>query len=259
MTQTVLIKQEGPLLHISLNRPHCYNAMNSELIDALNEAMDQARREEVRVVKITGEGQGFCAGGDIAQFHQLIQSGTIPRSMPEHLHEMIMKIRTLPKPVVAVIHGPCAGAGFSLTLACDISIASDKATFSLAYTGIGLSPDGSSTFFLPRHVGMKKAMELFFNPALLSATQACNLGLINTVVPQAELEQTAKLWIQKLAQGPTKAYAAVKNLINQAYTNNLADQLDLETETICATVLTKDFQEGVRAFIDKEKPHFTGV
>jgi len=254
----VIAETKGAVLQLTLNRPDSLNAIDEELIGAMRAHLADAAGDSVRAVTIKGNGRGFCAGGDIRTFDKMLEAGGISESMPDRLHEMIEDIRNLPKPVIAVVHGPCAGAGFSLVMACDLAIAADTAKFNLAYAAIALSPDGSSSHFLPRHVGMKKATEMFMRPRGLSAQEVLDLGLVNQVVPADELEAAGDTLASKLAAGPTKAFARVKTLMNTTWTNNLHDQLALETKYIVASSKTADFTEGIKAFLDKRKPEFKG-
>jgi 2-(1,2-epoxy-1,2-dihydrophenyl)acetyl-CoA isomerase len=247
------------VLEIVLNRPDRLNAINDSLVAGIRAGLDQARADDVRAVILRGEGRGFCAGGDIVLFGERVRSGaSVDRRLPDELHAMVEDIRTLPKPVVAVVHGACAGAGMSLALACDIVIAADDSFFNLAYSGIGLSPDGSSTYFLPRHVGLKRATELFFTPRKLSAHEVLDLGLVNQLAPASTVLEAGRSYARGLAAGPTRAYASIKALLLRTYTNDLHTQLALETDHVVETSASEDFAAGVRAFLGKEKPRFTG-
>ncbi len=259
MSDVVKAERINGVLEITLNRPDSLNAMNEEVIEGLLQRVEETRPPEVRAVLIRGEGRGFCAGGDIRHFAKLLESGQpVPREMPDRLHEMIECLRQLPKPVLAAVHGPCAGAGFSLVLACDLAIASEESKFNLAYVGIGLSPDGSSSFFLPRHVGMKKATEIFLTGKNMTAQEVLELGLINRIVPATDLLEQGRAMARMLASGPTAAYGRVKELINSSYHNNLHDQLALEAQHICESSTTEDFRAGIAAFLAKKTPEFKG-
>jgi 2-(1,2-epoxy-1,2-dihydrophenyl)acetyl-CoA isomerase len=164
----------------------------------------------------------------------------------------------MPKPVIASVHGPCAGAGFSIAMACDMVIAADTAVFTLAYSMIGASPDGSSSYFLPRLVGRHKAMELIMLSDRFDTAKAVELGLVNFIVAADALEsETAKL-AGRLAKGPTLAYAKTKTLVNRSLQSGIADQLDAESQAIAASANTDDFKEGITAFAEKRKPEFKG-
>ncbi len=259
MNDAVLFEKKGSVAEIILNRPEQLNAMNLDLVEGLARAVDRCRDPEIRSVILRGNGRCFCAGGDIRAFKKWSDEGKpILREMPDRLHEMIEALRELGRPVLASVHGAAAGAGTPLALACDLVIASHDAVFNFAYARIGLSPDGSSTYFLPRHVGMKKATELFMTIPTLKAEEARELGLINWVVPSAELKERTEAIATQLAQGPTQVFAKVKRLLKETYTRTLHEQLDLESELICESSKTGDFKEGIRAFLEKRPPAFQG-
>lgn len=259
MSDDVKLSCNGAVAEIILNRPESLNAMNLDLIEGLYQRVLECRSETIRAVLLRGEGRGFCAGGDIRKFATMIEGGEgVPEAMPDRLHEMIENLRQLPKPVLAAVHGPCAGAGLSLVLACDLAIAAEDCKFNLAYVNIGLSPDGSSSYFLPRHVGSKKATEIFLTGKNMSAQEVLELGLINKVVPAAQVLAEGRAWAEKLAQGPTLAYAKVKELLARSATNDLHAQLALETKLICESSHTEDFKAGIKAFLQKEQPTFKG-
>ncbi len=259
MEPAVKTEKVGAVLEIIMNRADRLNAMNMDLIEGLYQAVEKGFDPEVRAVLLRGEGRGFCAGGDIREFAKLLGTKQgVPHEMPDRLHQMIERIRALPKPVIAVVHGPCAGAGLSLALACDLAIVSEESKFNLAYVGIGLSPDGSSSYFLPRHVGMKKALEIFLTGKNMTAQEVLELGLVNRVVPAAEVLEQGRQMAQMLAMGPTASYAKVKQLVNASFGNTLHTQLNLETELICKSSETEDFRSGITAFLEKRMPEFQG-
>lgn len=259
MTNAVLFEKKGAVGEIVLNRPEHLNAMNLELIDGLFEAVKRCEDPSIRAVILRGNGRCFCAGGDVKAFKQLLDQGkAIIPEMPDHLHAMVEDLRRLEKPVLASVHGAAAGAGTPLAICCDLVVASEDAVFNYAYARIGLSPDGSSTWFLPRHVGMKKAMELFMTLPTLTAQEALGLGMINWVVPAAELRERTDSIAQQLSQGPTAAFGRLKKLMAATYNNSLHDQLALETKLICDSSRTEDFREGIRSFLEKRMPAFQG-
>lgn len=250
---------------ITLNRPEARNALTPQMVADLGRAVRSCGRPDVRVVLITGAGDAFCAGADVKEFeHQLSEGG--PESLSHHvrsladaLHrEVILGIRRLEKPVVAAINGVAAGGGFSLMLACDLRLAADNARFLMAYANIGTTADGGSTYLLPRLVGAGKAMEIYLASQPISAERALEIGLVNQVCPSMELEQHAMETVARLAQGPTRAYAGVKSLLERSWSSSLEGQLDAETEAIASMGLTSDFQEGIRAFVEKRRPRFLG-
>ncbi|MCA9519845.1 MAG: enoyl-CoA hydratase/isomerase family protein [Myxococcales bacterium] len=256
------VRIEGPtngVLEWVFDRPERLNAINRDLIDGMLAGVRAATDAKVRAVLMRGEGRGFCAGGDVKAFGDLVEEGaTVGRELPDYLHRALRAMRELPKPVLAAVHGPCAGAGFSLALASDLVIAADTAKFTLAYLALGTSPDGGSTWSLPRHVGLKRAMELFLSPVPLSAQQVAELGLVNRVVPAAELLGAARAWAFLLASGPTRAIARLKHLLTASSTHSLEQQLELESQLFAESTATADFAEGVRAFNSKRPPSFRG-
>jgi 2-(1,2-epoxy-1,2-dihydrophenyl)acetyl-CoA isomerase len=261
MTDPVLLSRDGAIATVTLNRPERLNAIDIELAKALRRTMLELERDgSVRAVVLKGAGAGFMAGGDVRVFHEHMgkDADAVILDIAHDFHDAIIAMRRMPKPILACVHGACAGAGFSTAMACDLVISADTAFFTLAYTLIGASPDGSSTFFLPRLVGMHKALELVLLSDRFDAAKAAELGLVNFVVPEAELEaETAKL-ASRLASGPTLAYAKAKALLNRSLTSAIADQLDAEARAIAACADTRDFAEGVAAFVEKRKPAFTG-
>ncbi len=259
MNTAVLFEKRDVVAHVILNRPEQLNAMNLDLIEGLAEAVKRCEDPSIRAVILRANGRCFCAGGDIKFFNQLVEQGkSIPPGMPDKLHEMVEGLRTLEKPVLASVHGAAAGAGAPLALACDLVIASEEAKFNFAYARIGLTPDGSSTFFLPRHLGLKKATEIFMTIPTFSAKEAMEWGLVNWVVPAGELSQRTEEIAAQLAQGPTKSYGRLKKLLNVTHENSLHDQLRLETEAISASSRDEDFREGIRSFLKKRLPSFKG-
>jgi 2-(1,2-epoxy-1,2-dihydrophenyl)acetyl-CoA isomerase len=258
-SEVVTTKMDGAVLEIAMNRTDRLNAMNQELIEGLQVSLASAHSERVRAVLLRAEGRGFSVGGDIKMFAEsLEQTGGVPAEMPDALHDVIERVCDLPKPVLALVHGACAGAGMSLMMACDLAIAADDAKFALAYTGIGISPDGSSTFFLPRIVGWKKATEIFMTAGRMTAAEVHELGLVNRVVAPDQLLDVGRTYAKMLAAGPTQAYGRLKSLLRASYGNSLHDQLALETQHLVETSKTEDFKGGVTSFLAKQVPTFQG-
>lgn len=263
--QPVLSATADAVATLTLNRPQALNALNRDLTLALRGAVFAAEADAaVRCVVIRG-GEHFMAGGDLKSFHERLQghaSAAQTRAEFEtfihEVHAIIISLRRMPKPVLASVSGAAAGFGMSLMMACDLVIAAANAYFTLAYVHVGTSPDGGSTFSLPRIVGAKKAMEIALLGERFDAATAERLGLVNRVVPAAQLEtETAKL-AARLAAGPTAAYGRTKALLNRSLGNPLEAQLQFEAECFSQSAAEPDFAEGVRAFVEKRKPRFRG-
>jgi 2-(1,2-epoxy-1,2-dihydrophenyl)acetyl-CoA isomerase len=250
---------------IVLNRPETYNALDRTMVDELWQALESLGRDPgVRAVILTGAGKAFCSGGDVGAMEAFIEEGVHPPSVMfqdfvRRLHGIIVEIRRMPKPVIGAVNGVAAGGGFSLALACDLIIASDAARFTLAYTRLGVPPDGGSTFFLPRLLGPARAAELIYLNPLLSARDALEWGLVTEVVAAEDLHGKSLEMAKDLARGPTQTYAMVKSLLNGTWNNTLETQLEEERRHIMAASLMDDFKEGVAAFQAKRPPQFKGV
>ena len=265
MTEAVVLTSMADgITTVTLNRPKALNALNRELTLGLRDAVTAAELDQaVRCVVIRG-GEHFMAGGDVKSFHERLaaRSGAGTRlefeSLIHEVHTIIISLRRMPKPVVASVSGAAAGFGMSLMMACDLVLAADNAYFTLAYTLIGTSPDGGSTFSLPRIVGSKKAMEIALLSDRFDAATAERLGLVNRVVPAAALEtETAKL-AARLAAGPTAVYGRTKALLNGSLNTSLESQLQREAEFFARSASEPDFAEGVGAFVEKRKAQFKG-
>jgi 2-(1,2-epoxy-1,2-dihydrophenyl)acetyl-CoA isomerase len=262
MTETVLLRLDGAIATITLNRPEVLNALDGSMTDGLAAAFERIEASPgLRVVVLRGAGAGFMAGGDIKQFEKIMHLPPAERRafferFIHRVHPTIIAMRRLPLPVIAAVHGAVAGIGMSLLLAADLAIAADDTRFTLAYCHLGTSPDGGSTFFLPRHVGSKKAMEIALLGDRFDAAAALRLGLINETVPAAELEGRIGALAARLARGPAAAYAATKRLLNQSGTATIESQLQAELESFAACGATDDFAEGVAAFNAKRPAKF---
>jgi 2-(1,2-epoxy-1,2-dihydrophenyl)acetyl-CoA isomerase len=264
-SEKVLYEVNGHSATITINRPECLNALDGETIRALYQSAITAGSDpQVRVVLITGAGRGFCAGGDIKDM--MTQALANPDKSPAVatketagvLHMLIAELRRMPKPVVTAINGPCAGAGVGIALAGDIVWASESASFNLAYTKIGLSPDGGTTYLLPRAVGEKMAMELYLTSRKVESSEAVKIGLVTKVLPDPEFMLGVAELVGKLAAGPTKSYAEAKTLVTRSLREGLETQMEMETQGLARTVLSEDFMEGVSAFVGKRPAEFHG-
>ncbi|MFN4089505.1 MAG: enoyl-CoA hydratase/isomerase family protein [Alphaproteobacteria bacterium] len=256
----ILVERAGAVATVTLNRPQVLNALDMAMAEALRAAMlDLEHDADVRCVVIRGAGRGFMAGGDVAGFHRdLDRIETVAGGLIEVFHEAVKAVARMPKPVLASLHGPVAGAGLSLALATDLAIAADTAVFTLAYANIGTSPDGGATFNLPRLAGMRRAMEIALLADRFDGAKALDLGLVNRVVPEADLAGETERLASRLAAGPTRAYSATKTLIRAASETDLVTQLDAERAAFVASTATRDFAAGVVAFTSKTKPDFSG-
>ncbi|MBX9631489.1 MAG: enoyl-CoA hydratase/isomerase family protein [Burkholderiales bacterium] len=261
MTQRVLLRIDGGVATLSLNRPDVMNAMDGEMMIQLRAASELVARDPaIRVVVLRGEGPAFCAGGDVALFGQRLDD--LPQlvlQMGREFHFALWALRRAPKPVLGVVHGTVAGAGFSLLCATDLAIAADDTRFTLAYTNIGTSPDGGSSHFLPRLVGYKRAMQLTLLPDMFDAAAARDYGLVNWTVPAAALAAEAAKIAGRLAKGPTVAYGEAKGLMNASLGRSMEAQMEEELFAFGRCAATADLREGVTAFVEKRKPAFRGA
>jgi 2-(1,2-epoxy-1,2-dihydrophenyl)acetyl-CoA isomerase len=260
MMQTILLSVADGIATITFNRPRVMNALDWNMIVRFKEAcQDVKRMDSVRAVLLRGEGPAFLAGGDVAAFHaQLDQLPVLIMNGARELNQAIVALRSLDKPVVASVHGAVAGGGMSVMLAADLVIAADNTQFTMAFSRIGASPDGGSTYFLPRMVGYHRAMELALLSDTVDAETAMNLGFVNFVVPVAELRARTATMIKRLAQGPTYAFGETKALMNQSLGTDLEEQLEAEAQAFSRCARSTDLAEGVTAFVEKREPAFIG-
>ena len=265
MNQQVLLDIRGALATLTLNRPQAMNALGLEMGQAFLARVEELQKAQgVKVVVVTGAGDHFMAGGDIKEFHSMVKALPEARErafgklIGELINPAVEILRALPQPVVGKIRGACAGFGFSLMAGCDLALAADNAYFTTGYSLLGTTADGGGTYFLPRLVGAKKAAELTLLAERLDAQQALALGLVNRVVPAAELDAACEALAARLAAGPSLAYANAKRLLNRSLSASLADQMTAEAASFGRCSATGDFAEGVTAFIEKRKPSFKG-
>jgi 2-(1,2-epoxy-1,2-dihydrophenyl)acetyl-CoA isomerase len=248
---------------LTLNRPDRLNAMSRPMLDALLEALPRlAEDAAVGVVVLTGAGRGFCAGGDVKAMAEGNELGG--QTMEDRAQALRSRMETsrwlheMPKPTIAMMRGPAAGAGLSLAMACDMRIASDTVKLGTAFARVGYSGDFGGSYYLTQLVGTAKARELYFTADLLDAQQALGLGLVNRVVADARLEEETMALTSRLARGPRVAYRYMKRNMNAAETASLKDMLDLEAWNHTRTGMTEDHREAARAFVEKREPQFKG-
>ncbi|MEC8645291.1 MAG: enoyl-CoA hydratase-related protein [Pseudomonadota bacterium] len=245
---------------ITLNRPENANALNPIMAKELsNMAIECDENKDIRAVIIEGSGKMFCAGGDLKAFSDAGDSASaLIKQMAGDLHIAISRFSRMDAPTIAAINGTAAGAGFSIAISADVVISTKSAKFVMAYTNAGLSPDGSSTYFLPRRIGDRRARELMLTNRVLSAEEALEWGLINKIVEQENLSATTRELAEEFACGPTMAYGKVKSLLNASFDNGLETQMELETRGISDMARSSDGREGLQAFLNKRKPNFKG-
>lgn len=251
-------EQAGGILRITLNRPDKFNSFNREMALVFQQQLDKAAADKtIRCIYITGEGKAFCAGQDLSEAMDDNGPG-IERIVREHYNPIIEKIRSLEKPVVCAVNGVAAGAGANIALACDVVIAGASVTFIQAFSKIGLIPDSGGTFFLPRLVGFGKASALMMLGEKVTAADAERMGMIYKVVEDAALHNEAGGIAKTLSELPTKAIGLTKRLLNQSMFNSLHKQLEYEGDTQVHAAQSLDYTEGVKAFLEKRKPVFSG-
>jgi len=253
----LLVTLEGGVKRITFNRPGRRNAVDFETFEAFAAALEESARDESRVVVITGAGESFCSGLDLSAMSAGELAGLdVAAKMRGLINPPVLRMRALPKPVVARVHGPAVGIGFSYVLASDVSVATTEATFSQSFVRVGLMPDGGSTHFLPGLVGYARAFELMATGANITADEALSLGLVNRVVAREELDAAVDELAARLAAAPQPALARIKAALGRGEQARLAAALDFEAEGQAECFASSDFLEGVAAFMQKRAPVF---
>jgi 2-(1,2-epoxy-1,2-dihydrophenyl)acetyl-CoA isomerase len=257
---TLLFEIRDHVAHITLNRPEAGNSINEEICkDLMRVVLHCDENPEVRAVLISGAGKIFCGGGDLKDFYA--KGNQLSKYLKEvipYFHSAISRLIRMDAPVVAAVHGAAAGAGMSIAIACDIVIAAATTQFMVAYTQAGLTPDGSATYFLPRLIGLKRALELTLTNRRFSAQEALQWGLITRVVPDHELSKEAEAIAVQFASGPTRAYGVSKRLLHGSWTETLETQMEYESQAIANSARTADAREGIAAFLEKRPPRYKG-
>lgn len=253
--ETLLFEQSGPITRITLNRPDAANGMNDAMTAELADAA--ARCVDAKVVIITGAGRFFCAGGDLkAMASSPLGPGPFVRGIADDLHTALARFARMDAVVITAVNGTAAGAGFSLAVAGDLVVAAASASFTMAYTRAGLSPDGSASYYLPRLVGVRRAQDLMLTNRKLTAAQAEDWGLVNYVVDDAELGAKTDALAAELAAGSKSSAGAVKKLVLASFGNSIETQMDLESAYIAENADGPDGREGIDAFLNKRAPNF---
>ena len=260
--ETIQLEMRGSVAVITLNRPESLNALTSKVGQEFQAAVQELGERGARAVVITGAGRAFCAGGDLREMRNIAErDGRVDAFFDEPLQLLnacILLIRQTPLPFIAAVNGAASGGGCNFALACDLVIAGESARFNQAFIKIGLSPDCGGTFILPRLVGWKRATELMMTGEVTNAARALEMGMINSVVPDDQLMAHAMAMADKLASAPTATIGRIKQMLEASATNDYGTQLELEREAQLQSGQTKDFREGVAAFIEKRPPKFVG-
>lgn len=256
--QTILFTKEDNVATITLNRPDAANGISPILASELAEAASICDNDSsIRCIILTGNGRFFCAGGDLKSMAKSDNPKMTLKGMADNLHKATSLFARMDKPVIVAVNGVAAGAGFSIAIAGDFVIAAKSAKFTMAYTAAGLSPDGSSTYYLPRLVGIRRAMELMITNRRLTAQEALDWNLVNQVVADEEVLNKAKAFGKQLASGPVDAFGVVKKLLLCSFDNSLETQMELEGRAISERAVSPNGKEGITAFLEKRKPKFS--
>src|SRR6218665_159630 len=256
---SIILKIENSIATITLNRPEVFNSFNREMALLMQQTLDNcANDQNVRTIVITGAGKAFCAGQDLKEVTTPELNPGFRKILEEHYNPIVSRIRSIEKPIIAAVNGVAAGAGANIALACDIVIAAENAAFIQAFSKIGLVPDSAGTFFLPRLIGFQKASALMMLGDKVSAQEAYNIGMIYKFYPVAFFEEEIEKIATTLANMPTKAIGLTKKLLNESMSNNLQQQLALESDLQIESSSSNDYREGVNAFMEKRTPEFKG-
>ena len=259
--ETIEVVTGEGYVELILNRPEVLNALNERVVEELCDVLAWiGEHDDVRAVLLRGEGRAFCSGGNLKEMERSLDGN--PAEFFEkplaRIHDAALSLARLPMPVVGAVHGFAAGAGFNLALCCDLLLCSPETRFHQAFVRIGAVPDTGGTFFLPRRVGYTRALEMFLLGDFVDAEQALEIGIVNRVVPEDELLRKARELARRLAAGPTKAYAEIKQLVLGSAVASLPEALDAERQAQLRIAATGDFAEGVTSFFEKRSPRYQG-
>jgi 2-(1,2-epoxy-1,2-dihydrophenyl)acetyl-CoA isomerase len=256
--ETLKFATSGPITSIVLDRPDAANGMNDTLTCELAAAAELCQSEETKVVTLTGAGKFFCAGGDLKAMAAAPSAGAYVKGIADDLHRALSTFARMDAVLITAVNGVAAGAGFPLGVSGDLAVAGESASFTMAYTKAGLSPDGSSSYLLPRLVGLRRTQELMITNRVLSAAEAWEWGLLNAVVPDAELSSHVDALAARIATGARKSNSAVKKLLLSTYATGFEEQMDREARLISECADSADGREGIAAFLGKRRPDFSG-
>jgi 2-(1,2-epoxy-1,2-dihydrophenyl)acetyl-CoA isomerase len=254
--ETLTFAQSGPITSIVLDRPEAANGMNDTLTRELAEAAALCDTEATKVVTITGAGRFFCAGGDLKAMAAAPSRGAYVRGIADDLHRALSIFARMDAVLITAVNGVAAGAGFPLGVSGDLVLAAESASFTMAYTKAGLSPDGSSSYLLPRLVGLRRTQELMITNRVLTAAEALDWGLVTAVVPDGELAGALADLAARTARGARNSHSAVKKLLLTTYGSSIEDQMGREATLIAECADSADGEEGIAAFLGKRKPEF---
>ncbi len=256
----VLYEVQNLVALITLNRPEAKNAFSPEMIRLYREYLETAKADDdVRVIVVTGNGDTFCSGGDIRDMAEgRLKSWDMKRFLWEGVHRIIFTLEDLDKPVIAAINGAAMGAGLDMALMCDLRVASERSKLAESYISLGLVPGDGGAYFLPRLVGLSKALELLFTGDVMTAQEALSLGIVNRVVPHEHLIKETMQLAGKIAQKPPIALRMMKRAVYQAQTSTLPSHLDYISSQVALLSETEDHAEAALAFLEKRKPIFRG-
>lgn len=256
-TDTLIVRRDGSVTTIRLNRPQRFNSFNREMALALQQLLRQCAEDGTRCVVLTGEGKAFSAGQDLNEVTDP-NGPPMQRIVAEHYNPIIELLRDLPLPVIAAVNGPAAGAGANIALACDVVVARESAYFLQAFSHIGLIPDSGGTYHLPRLIGFQRASALMMLGEKVGSKEAEAMGMIYRCIPDVEWEEAVEKLARQLAGMPTRGLALTKRALNASMNNSLNEQLEAEEHLQITAGKTRDYAEGVNAFLEKRKPNFSG-